>query len=105
MAPSPGTFSNTGYPPARHRAGVPARRGGAVEDGRDRAWWRRHWKRRPRMTTFTGFPPETLRFLQELQANNRRDWLEAHRADYQRLWLAPGRGVTGCGGGGLGGGR
>ncbi|HZC99928.1 MAG TPA: DUF2461 domain-containing protein [Actinomycetes bacterium] len=41
------------------------------------------------MTTFNGFPPETLRFLQELQVNNRKDWFEAHRADYERFWLAP----------------
>jgi uncharacterized protein (TIGR02453 family) len=41
------------------------------------------------MTTFNGFPPETLRFLQKLQANNRKDWFEAHRADYERFWLAP----------------
>jgi uncharacterized protein (TIGR02453 family) len=41
------------------------------------------------MTGFNGFPPETLRFLQELQVNNRKDWFEAHRADYERFWLAP----------------
>jgi uncharacterized protein (DUF2461 family) len=41
------------------------------------------------MTAFDGFPPETIRFLRELRVNNRKDWFDAHRADYQALWVAP----------------
>jgi uncharacterized protein (DUF2461 family) len=35
------------------------------------------------MTTFGGFPPETIQFLRELRGNNRKDWFDAHRADYE----------------------
>jgi uncharacterized protein (TIGR02453 family) len=41
------------------------------------------------MTTFGGFPPETIRFLRELRVNNRKDWFDAHRSDYEAFWLAP----------------
>jgi len=41
------------------------------------------------MPTFGGFPPETIRFLHELGGNNRRDWFEAHRDDYEAYWVAP----------------
>jgi uncharacterized protein (TIGR02453 family) len=38
---------------------------------------------------FDGFPPETIRFLRGLRANNRKDWFEAHRGDYEAFWVAP----------------
>ena len=41
------------------------------------------------MPAFGGFPPETISFLRALRANNRRDWFDAHRADYEAYWLAP----------------
>jgi uncharacterized protein (TIGR02453 family) len=41
------------------------------------------------MNAFGGFPPETIRFLRELRANNRRDWFDAHRSDYEAYWVAP----------------
>ena len=41
------------------------------------------------MATFGGFPPETIRFLRELRANNTKDWFDAHRADYEGYWVAP----------------
>ena len=41
------------------------------------------------MATFGGFPPETIRFLRELRANNTKDWFDAHRADYEAYWVAP----------------
>jgi uncharacterized protein (TIGR02453 family) len=41
------------------------------------------------MTAFGGFPPETIRFLRELRVNNRKDWFDAHRRDYEAFWLAP----------------
>jgi hypothetical protein len=41
------------------------------------------------MTAFGGFPPATTPFLGELRANNRKDWFDAHRADYEAHWVAP----------------
>ena len=41
------------------------------------------------MTAFGGFPPETIRFLRELRVNNRKDWFDAHRADYEAFWVGP----------------
>jgi uncharacterized protein (TIGR02453 family) len=41
------------------------------------------------MSAFGGFPPETIRFLRELRANNRKDWFDAHRSDYEAFWVAP----------------
>jgi uncharacterized protein (TIGR02453 family) len=41
------------------------------------------------MTAFGGFPPKTIRFLRELRVNNRKDWFDAHRSDYEAFWLAP----------------
>ena len=43
------------------------------------------------MTTFGGFPPETISFLRELRDHNRKDWFDAHRADYEAFWVAPAR--------------
>lgn len=42
------------------------------------------------MTEYQGLPRSTPRFLAELAANNRRDWFEAHRGDYQAYWLRAG---------------
>ncbi|HEY3950058.1 DUF2461 domain-containing protein [Phenylobacterium sp.] len=43
------------------------------------------------MTTarFAGFPPEAMRFLGELKANNDRDWFTAHRGVYDTAIRAP----------------
>ena len=41
------------------------------------------------MTAFGGFPPETIRFLRELRVNNRKDWFDVHRSDYEAFWVAP----------------
>ncbi len=38
---------------------------------------------------FTGFPPQTLRFLADLESHNHKAWFEAHRDDYQRFYVAP----------------
>ena len=39
--------------------------------------------------SFTGFPPETFRFLQELKVFNEREWFEAHRGMYEAHVLQP----------------
>lgn len=39
---------------------------------------------------YDGLPLKTVQFLQELEADNSRDWFEAHRGDYETLWLAAG---------------
>ncbi|WP_269580928.1 DUF2461 domain-containing protein [Roseibium sp. Sym1] len=39
--------------------------------------------------TSAGFQSETFRFLEDLAANNSRDWFEAHKADYQRFVKKP----------------
>jgi uncharacterized protein (TIGR02453 family) len=41
------------------------------------------------MPAFGGFPPETISFLRALRANNRKEWFDGHRADYQAYWVAP----------------
>ena len=38
---------------------------------------------------FTGFPSETFAFLKSLAKNNRKDWFEDHREDYENFHLAP----------------
>jgi hypothetical protein len=38
------------------------------------------------MTAFGGFPAGTIRFLHELRVNNRKDWFDAHRSDYE-FWF------------------
>lgn len=38
---------------------------------------------------FTGFPPETFAFLKGLAKNNRKDWFDAHRDEYEEFHLAP----------------
>lgn len=39
--------------------------------------------------SFPGFPAETLSFLADLAANNRREWFEAHRDIYQQKLIEP----------------
>ena len=41
------------------------------------------------MSRFTGFPPETFEFLNELSQHNRRSWFEANRERYERDWKDP----------------
>ena len=38
---------------------------------------------------FRGWPPETLRFLRELEDNNEREWFKANRARYDEFVVAP----------------
>jgi uncharacterized protein (TIGR02453 family) len=40
---------------------------------------------------FAGFKPEVLTFMADLGRNNRRDWFQAHRDDYDTLLLEPAR--------------
>lgn len=42
------------------------------------------------MSDFRGLPRGTFDFLRDLQQNNDRGWFEAHRAEYEAHWLAPG---------------
>jgi uncharacterized protein (TIGR02453 family) len=35
------------------------------------------------MTGFSGFPPETLKFLRQLQKNNNRHWFQEHKEVYE----------------------
>lgn len=39
--------------------------------------------------SFTGFPPEAVRFYRQLAAHNERDWFAAHKAVYERQVLEP----------------
>ena len=41
------------------------------------------------MDEFTGFGAPALGFLRRLARNNRRDWFEEHRAEYERQLAAP----------------
>lgn len=38
-----------------------------------------------------GVPDETIAFLTALRRNNDKAWFDAHRDDYERVWLAPAR--------------
>lgn len=42
------------------------------------------------MGGYAGLPREVMGFLAGLEAQNDREWFEAHRADYERLWLGAG---------------
>jgi hypothetical protein len=55
------------------------------------------------MTAFAGFPPETIGFLRQLRANNRKDWFDAHRSEYEAFWLAPAKAFVVAAGQQLGG--
>ncbi|MEQ1692200.1 MAG: DUF2461 domain-containing protein [Gemmatimonas sp.] len=41
------------------------------------------------METFNGFPPRAMTFLRGLKKNNRKDWFDAHRDDYEDALRAP----------------
>ncbi|HOV98835.1 MAG TPA: DUF2461 domain-containing protein [Bacteroidota bacterium] len=38
---------------------------------------------------FTGFPEEGIRFLQRLKRNNRREWFQQHKEEYERVVKLP----------------
>jgi uncharacterized protein (TIGR02453 family) len=38
---------------------------------------------------FDGFPPQTLAFLERLRAKDAKEWLEAHRDEYERWYVEP----------------
>src|SRR3954462_14117223 len=40
-------------------------------------------------TTFQGFSPDAIQFLAELAQNNRREWFQARKRDYERLLKMP----------------
>jgi len=40
-------------------------------------------------TTFTGFSPESLVFLESLAANNNKAWFEAHRDEFEQSLMEP----------------
>ena len=42
-------------------------------------------------SSFTGWPPEALEFLRDLEANNDRDWFKANRSRYDDDLVAPAR--------------
>lgn len=41
------------------------------------------------MAKFEGFPKQTLTFLRGLGKNNEKEWLSAHRADYDAYYMDP----------------
>lgn len=43
------------------------------------------------MDEFSGWPPEALRFLEELEADNDREWFHANRARYEAALAGPAR--------------
>ena len=45
--------------------------------------------RKSQSTSFGGFPPDLLVFLRSLERNNNKTWFDAHRADYDALYLEP----------------
>jgi uncharacterized protein (TIGR02453 family) len=42
-----------------------------------------------RARAFRGFPPEAVAFLEDLEANNDRDWFKANRARHQEYLVEP----------------
>jgi uncharacterized protein (TIGR02453 family) len=44
--------------------------------------------------SFEGFRPEAVQFLADLAANNRREWFQARKADYERLLKRPMEGLV-----------
>jgi len=43
----------------------------------------------PSVPPFAGFPPAASRFLHDLEANNDRDWFQAHKQDYVDSIVTP----------------
>jgi len=46
------------------------------------------------MPAFSGFTPKTLAYLAGLEANNNKEWFDAHKDDYQTRLLAPFRALA-----------
>ena len=46
------------------------------------------------MTSFPGFPEDTVTFLSSLKRNNRKVWFDAHRADYDKYLMEPAKAFT-----------
>jgi len=46
------------------------------------------------MSSFPGFPEETVTFLTDLAKNNKKVWFDAHRADYDKYLMEPARAFT-----------
>lgn len=46
------------------------------------------------MTNFEGFPLSTVTFLTELAKNNKKTWFDAHRKEYYKYVVDPGRSFT-----------
>lgn len=38
---------------------------------------------------YEGFPRKSVDFLKKLKANNKKEWFEAHRSDYEHLFVEP----------------
>src|SRR5690242_20353650 len=45
-------------------------------------------------STFAGFPPQTVHFLDELHHNNSREWMHAHKAEYEAFFMQPARALV-----------
>jgi uncharacterized protein (TIGR02453 family) len=41
------------------------------------------------MAGFPGFTPEALKFLKALKKNNKREWFQPRKEEYERLWRTP----------------
>ena len=53
------------------------------------------------MSTFSGFPRETLTFLRGLSRNNEKHWFDAHRSEYEAYFLEPAKAFVEAAGDGL----
>ena len=42
-----------------------------------------------KMPKFSGFPVETLKFLEELERHNNREWFQANKPRYEEVVLEP----------------
>ena len=58
-------------------------------------------KKTPAPKAFGGFDPELLEFLTDLEKNNDKKWFDAHRAEYEALYLEPAKRFTEAMGPGL----
>src|ERR1051325_1546760 len=48
-----------------------------------------------RMTRFEGFPDSEGKFFKQLAKNNRREWFQAHKAEFEDGWNAPMKALLG----------
>jgi uncharacterized protein (TIGR02453 family) len=46
------------------------------------------------MNSFKGFSKETVKFLKDLAGNNKRDWFNEHKEDFNRYVIEPARGFV-----------